>query len=129
MGRRVLIVDDSGSSRHRTRLAVEALGHSVEEADDGRGGLEVCEQSEERFDLIICDFNMPRLTGLEMVERVRRLPGYANTPIFILSADFNPDLRRRGKAARVNAWLRKPLSRESLVACVNRALVGEEGAA
>ncbi len=106
---------------------MEALGHTVEEAEDGRAGLDICE--EQSFDLIICDFNMPRLTGLEMVEKVRRLPAYANTPIFILSADFNPDLRRRGKAARVNAWLRKPLSRESLVACVNRAFVGEEGAA
>lgn len=67
---RVLIVDDEQALRQVAGRLLEKLGYVVQTASDGEEALQILEQGE-RFDLVLTDVEMPRLTGIEMVEKIR----------------------------------------------------------
>jgi two-component system chemotaxis response regulator CheY len=117
----VLIVDDSSTVRLQTRQLIEEIGGlAVIEAANGAEGLEAARNNS--FDLIIADVNMPVMSGLEMIERVRALPGYASTPIFVLTTEASGDTIRQGKAAGATAWLVKPFKKGVLVPAIKKVL-------
>ena len=67
----VLVVDDEGAIRQATKRCLESIGYSVLEAGDGRDALEVFEAHRESVDLILTDVDMPRLSGVELLETLR----------------------------------------------------------
>lgn len=69
-GERVLLVDDEETVRRVTGRLLEKLGYVVRTAEDGEDALQILEEGQ-RFDLVLTDVVMPRLTGIEMVERIR----------------------------------------------------------
>jgi two-component system chemotaxis response regulator CheY len=88
---RILIVDDDAAVRRATSNLLSRAGYHVDCAEDGEAGWAALCQ--ERYDVLITDHNMPRLTGLDLVRRVRaNLP---NFPVIMISADMpweNADL-------------------------------------
>jgi two-component system, chemotaxis family, chemotaxis protein CheY len=117
---RILIVDDSSTSRQQLRVVLESAGHAVAEADDGARGL--AEAKRGPFDLIIADVNMPQMNGIDMIREVRKLLMHERTPIFVLTTEGRPDVARSGKAAGANAWIVKPFSAGNLLAAVSKAV-------
>lgn len=118
--KRVLIVDDSPSIRQQLRVCLRAAGYLVDEAVSGEEGLQAAERSP--FDLIITDVNMGALDGLGMIERVRRVPGHTQTPIFVLTTEWTRPVVSRGREVGATAWIVKPFKIESLVAAVDKAV-------
>ncbi|MEA3523264.1 MAG: response regulator [Campylobacterota bacterium] len=113
---RVLIVDDASLVRSVAKKAALEAGHEVIVAEDGEKGLEAIKIHQ--FDIIFSDINMPLMGGLEMVENIRKEPSYRYIPIVMLTTESNADLKAKGKALGVKAWLLKPFNKDKfLMAC------------
>jgi two-component system chemotaxis response regulator CheY len=118
---KILLVDDSETLRTQVVKLLTSKGHSVVESVDGIKGLEALNGNKD-IKLIICDVNMPNMDGLTMCSRVAADPNMSRIPIFMLTTEASPDLKEKGKAAGVKAWLLKPYIEEKLIAVVERIL-------
>ena len=119
---RILIVDDEASIRKTLRLTLTKAGYDVVEADDGAKGIEVigADDNPLMVDVIICDIRMPKINGLEAIAYFRRQ--YPSVPVIVLTGypdiQLATDLLKQG----VVDYLVKPVERDQLVACVERAM-------
>ena len=117
--KRVLVVDDSATVRQQVGHALREAGYEVSEAVDGLDGAEKI-GSDRTIAMVICDVTMPRLNGLEMLERVKRDPINASLPIVMLTTEGQPALIERAKKAGAKAWIIKPFKADLLVAAVKK---------
>lgn len=120
--KRVLVVDDSRSVREQVALSLGQAGFEVVEAQDGMEGASKIAE-DRKIGLVICDVNMPRMNGLEMVEMVKRDAQNAALPIIMLTSEGQPSLIERAKKAGAKGWIVKPFKPELLVTAVRRLLV------
>lgn len=116
---RVLLVDDSPIARATESALVRALGHTVEEAQDGEDGWARLQAG--GFDLILTDVQMPKLDGFALTRRIKQSAQHANLPVVILSSLASPEDKRRGLDAGADAYLVKgELGVESLALTIDR---------
>lgn len=116
---RVLIVDDSSNFRNLLKADLEEVGASVVDAPNGRRALAIA-QRDSAFDLVITDVNMPEMDGLDFTAGLRALPGFARTPVLVLTAERAPDAKERARKIGVTAWVVKPYAKDALLAAVRR---------
>lgn len=115
MSYHVLVADDSAVLRAVLKKALAMTGlevASVHEAADGEQALDVLQR--ERVDVVLTDLHMPRLSGLELLRRMRADAALAGTPVVVLSSEqsqLRVDELRRGGA---RAYLAKPFRPERL---------------
>ncbi|TSC21625.1 hybrid sensor histidine kinase/response regulator [Corallococcus sp. Z5C101001] len=116
---RVLLVDDSPIARATEGALVKALGHSVEEAQDGEEAYAKVQTN--TYDLILTDVQMPKLDGFSLTRRLKGTPAVARIPVIILSSLASPEDKRRGLDAGADAYLVKgELGVESLAQSIDR---------
>jgi two-component system, chemotaxis family, chemotaxis protein CheY len=120
--KRVLVVDDSPSVRQQVSMSLTQAGYEVVEAGDGTEGISKI-SSDREIGLVICDVNMPRMNGLEMIEAVKKEPQNAALPIIMLTSEGQPALIERAKKAGAKGWIVKPFKADLLVAAVKKLLV------
>lgn len=113
MPKTVLIVDDSGTFRQVAKMALTQAGYEVIEACDGVDGCAKLDAL--KLDLIICDFNMPRMDGIEFVKRAKASV-HKFTPVLMITTESRPEIKEEGKAAGVRGWIVKPFQPSQLVA-------------
>jgi two-component system chemotaxis response regulator CheY len=118
--KKVLIVDDSPSVRQQVCMALNQAGFATVEAVDGMDGLAHAANPE--VSLVICDVNMPRMNGLEMVEKVKADPRCSALPILMLTSEGQPSLIERAKKAGAKGWIVKPFKADLLVAAVKKLI-------
>ena len=114
--RRILIADDTASSRDLLRSILEANGHLVEEALDGQHVLEIIESFGPH--LVILDVHMPRLDGFSTATALRKIPTFQRLPIVALTAAATQTAPDRILKAGFSAYLVKPIRPSSLRQCV-----------
>lgn len=119
MAKKVLIVDDSATVREQVRAVLTTADFDVFEASDGVEGVESIERMAD-LSAVICDVNMPRMDGLEMLETVMRAPKSASLPIVMLTTEGQHELIRRAKLAGAKGWIVKPFKPEMLVAAIRK---------
>lgn len=117
---RVLIVDDSLTSRRQLKLALEKAGTSVTEASEGVEGL--WRAREQTFSLVLTDIHMPTMDGLEFIRQLRKNPVYERVPIYVLTSDGSRDRLAEGRAAGATAWVLKPPILPVLVETILKAI-------
>jgi two-component system chemotaxis response regulator CheY len=117
--KRVLVVDDSTTVRQQVGNALREAGYDVTEAADGVEGAEKI-NTDRSIAMVICDVNMPRVNGLEMLEQVKRDPKNASLPIIMLTTEGQPALIDRAKKSGAKAWIIKPFKAELLVMAVKK---------
>lgn len=118
MGRaNVLVIDDSMVIRQQVGRALAPAGFSIVEAKDGIEGLQRLADSPD-VRVIVCDVNMPRMNGLDFLERLAAKPQVP--PVVMLTTEGQHDVIQRAKALGAKGWLIKPLKAENLVATVKR---------
>jgi len=103
--RKILVADDSITTRLLLRSALEASGFSVRTAADGDEALRLA--LSESFDLIVSDIRMPCLDGLELTSRLRANARTASVPVVLFSSLDGADDLKRGTASGANAYLTK----------------------
>lgn len=116
----ILVVDDSPVVRQQVSSALRSAGFVVFEAVDGQDGAEKIAATPS-VSIVICDLNMPRLGGIEMLEQV--LPKRPDLPVVMLTTEGDPELVNRARRAGAKGWILKPFKPAALVAAV-RKLVG-----
>jgi len=115
--KRILTVDDSTSVRRAVSEILTQAGFEVIEAVDGLDGLEKLDGDP---DMILCDVNMPRMNGLEMIRAAREREHCKFIPIIMLTTESMNDIREQGKLAGASAWITKPFGPDDLLAIVTR---------
>jgi two-component system chemotaxis response regulator CheY len=121
MGLKVLIVEDSRTSREFIAATVESVpGVEAVAAITGFEALKLLPRH--RFDLIITDINMPDINGLELINFVKKNPNYRETPLFIITTEGREQDRDRGMALGASEYLVKPFEPDSLVRLLRRYL-------
>ena len=113
----VLVIDDSLMVRQQVSRALVGAGFTVVEAKDGVDALEkLAGRPETR--LIVCDVNMPRMSGIEFLEQCERNGN--KVPIVMLTTEGQPELIERAKALGAKGWLFKPFKPELLIATAKK---------
>jgi two-component system chemotaxis response regulator CheY len=116
MAKSVLVVDDSGSFRTVVNLTLKQACYEVTEAKDGQEAVEKIQAG--KFNLVICDLNMPNLDGLAFTRKIKAMPAHKFTPVLMLSTETQEGKKAEGKAAGVSAWLSKPFQPSRLLYAV-----------
>jgi two-component system chemotaxis response regulator CheY len=112
---RILLVDDSRAVRSLLRRIVQAHGFDeVFEAGDGKAALERLEQSGAP-DVMLVDWNMPRMNGLELVRAVRGNAEWRDVPIVMVTTETEYDQIVRAFAAGASEYVMKPFTEESII--------------
>ncbi|MBW1710521.1 MAG: response regulator [Deltaproteobacteria bacterium] len=110
---KVLIVDDFSTMRRILKNILRQLNfNNIIEADDGSTALDLLKR--ERVDLIISDWNMPKMTGIELLRHVRQTEGIQDTPFLMVTAEAQQDNILEAVKARVSNYVVKPFTAEIL---------------
>ena len=110
---RVLVVEDNLQQRTMIRMMCKELGISqVFTANDGKEALDFLGSCEDLVDVVICDWKMPRMTGIELLQQVRTVD--PDLPFLMLTGLANADSVIAARESGVSAYLRKPFSAEQL---------------
>ncbi|MGD2036209.1 MAG: response regulator [Bacteroidales bacterium] len=121
MKKRVVIVEDFNTSRQIIKKTLEALGHIVDEAGDGREATKFFDGR--TIDLVISDYNMPNMDGASLVEYIRGKEKYKYIPILMLSTETNKDKQQRARDAKITGWIRKPFEIKEFKTIIEKILV------
>jgi two-component system chemotaxis response regulator CheY len=101
-----LVVDDSRVVRKVARRIVEELGFSCDEAEDGQKACEACERS--MPDAILLDWNMPVMSGIEFLEKLRLMPGGTAPKVVFCTTENDMSHIQRAMTAGANEYIMKP---------------------
>ena len=118
--RTILVADDESHILHVVSLKLQNAGYRVLTAHDGREALELAQQ--ERPDLLITDYHMPQLNGLELCRRLKQDPKTTGIPAIMLTArgyELEPTDTEQSGILRM---LSKPFSPRHLLSTVEEVL-------
>jgi two-component system, chemotaxis family, chemotaxis protein CheY len=115
----VLLVDDSPTMLSSMSSILKKAGFACETADTGEaamgkvnGGLAPC--------LVITDYHMPGMHGVDLIGQLRRLAATRFTPMLVLTTDTHQEKRDAAKAAGATGWLGKPVDPAALLQVVKQ---------
>lgn len=114
----ILVVEDDGEMRSLLHKVLSREGYQVGLASDGLEALE--KLGENRWSLVISDWKMPRMDGLELLRRIRRTR--ASVPVILITAFGDRDNGQEALGLGASAYLDKPLKMAELQSEVKRAL-------
>lgn len=117
-----LVVDDSRVIRKVSRHILETLGFDVEEAENGREGLDACDTS--MPDVVLLDWNMPVMTGIEFITQLRQRPGGDKPKVVFCTTENDVAHIREAISAGADEYVMKPFDHETLQ--IKLQLVGFE---
>jgi two-component system chemotaxis sensor kinase CheA len=102
---RILVADDSLTTRALEQSVLEAAGYDVTTAVDGLDAWQKLQQ--EGADLLVSDIEMPNMDGLTLCRTVRASDRFANLPVVLVTSLDTPDAREMGLAAGADAYVGK----------------------
>lgn len=110
---RVLIVDDFSTMRRIVRNILRQIGlNNVVEADDGTTAWDILNR--EKIDFIVSDWNMPKMTGIELLRKVRGSEQFADTPFLMVTAEAQQENIIEAVQAKVSNYIVKPFTADTL---------------
>jgi|SRR5450432_1716114 two-component system chemotaxis response regulator CheY len=112
---KVLVVDDSRAVRMIIGKTMRELGFEVCEAANGREALEVIEAVQTPFSLVLADWNMPEVNGLDLLKRLREKPELAALVIVMVTSETEMSLMTEALNAGANEYIMKPFTRDILM--------------
>ena len=119
-GARVLLVEDDPSNSHFALALLQSFGLQVDTAQTSGSALALA--ATQAYALVLMDVRLPGQSGHEATPALRRLPGYATTPIIAMTADAQDAARRASLAAGMDDHLTKPFSPQKLASVLLRWL-------
>lgn len=110
---RILAVDDFSTMRRIIRNILKQLGfQNVAEADDGMAALEMLRK--EKIDFVISDWNMPKMTGIELLKAIRADESLKQIPVLMVTAEAQRQNVIEAAKAGANNYIVKPFTAETL---------------
>lgn len=124
---KILVVDDFSTMRRIVKNALKSLNYNnVEEAEDGASGLEKLRT--EHFDLVVCDWNMPGMTGIELLRAVRADGNLKHLPFLMVTAEAKRENIVEAIQAGVSNYIVKPFTPQTFAEKLH-AMFGDSKAA
>lgn len=112
-GMRVLVVDDFSTMRKIVKNILRQLGfNNIVEADDGSTAWEIL--NKDNIDFIVSDWNMPIMSGIELLRKVRASEEYADIPFLMVTAEAQQENIIEAVQAKVSNYIVKPFTPETL---------------
>ncbi|MGJ5673104.1 MAG: hybrid sensor histidine kinase/response regulator [Nostochopsis sp.] len=118
---RILVVDDSLTTRQSVAIALQKAGYYVFQAQDGHTGIEQFQHLSD-IQLVICDIEMPRMNGFEFLRSRQQISGLADIPVLILSSQSSEKHRLLALQLGATAYMTKPYMEQKLLAMVANLL-------
>ena len=116
---RVLIVDDFSTMRRIIKNILRQLGfNNIIEADDGTAAWEIL--SKDQIDFIISEWNMPQMTGIELLRKVRASEEFGDLPFLMVTAEAQQENIIEAVQAKVSNYIVKPFTAETLGQKINK---------
>lgn len=110
---KLLVVDDFSSMRRMLRSLLRELGYAdAEEAEDGVAALEKLHAG--HFDLVITDWSMPNMTGIELLREIRRDSTLRHLPVLMVTAEALPENIAEARNAGASGYICKPFTADML---------------
>ena len=113
MAKSIMIVDDSATMRKIIMKTVRAAELDIGEASEAGNGAEALEKLKaSAVDIMLCDINMPEMTGPELVKKVRGLPSCSKTKIIMVSTETAQGIVDDVLKSGANGYITKPFTPE-----------------
>jgi two-component system chemotaxis response regulator CheY len=110
---RVLIVDDFATMRRILKMFLYQIGFkNISEAENGKAALK--ELRNEKFDLVLCDWNMPEMPGIELLNQVRSDDQLKGIPFVMVTAEAKKENILEAVKAGVSSYIVKPFTAETV---------------
>ena len=112
---KILVVDDFSTMRRIVRNLLVELGFSgplIQEADDGENALVMLRS--QPFDMVVTDWNMPNMTGIDLLRAIRAEDAWKGLPVLMVTAENNRDQIISAAQAGVNGYIVKPFTADTL---------------
>ena len=120
----ILVVDDFSTMRRIIKNILRQIGfENVVEADDGTSALEVLRA--QKVDFIISDWNMPQISGLELLKTVRASQDWKDLPFLMVTAEGQKEHVIEAVKHRVNNYIIKPFTPEVLTEKIQKIFEGK----
>jgi CheY-like chemotaxis protein len=125
---RVLVADDDADMRTLMATVLRMPTYEVVLCGDAESAL-VRANDKKPYDVIVSDFMLPGMSGLELIQRLRSNPRTAKVPILMISAHTNYGMEDRAKAAGANHFLNKPFTLSQLRSALSGILASKSESA
>lgn len=110
---KILVVDDFSTMRRIVKNILKQIGFSnIDEAEDGNNALLKLKQ--EKFDMVVSDWNMPNMTGLDLLKAIRSDSVINNMPVLMVTAEAKKENVLEAIQAGVNNYVVKPFTADTL---------------
>lgn len=110
---KILIVDDFATMRRVIRNLLKSLGfENFEEAEDGTKALKILNKT--KIDFVVTDWNMPNMTGIELLREIRKDSKLSHIPVLMVTAEQKREQIIAAAQAGVNGYIVKPFTGETL---------------
>ena len=110
---KILVVDDAPMIRRILKNILKEMGfNNIEEAEDGQVALQKLRS--QKFDFVITDWNMPNLTGIELVQEIRNDPSLKHLPILMVTAEAKKENVILALKTGVNNYISKPFTPDKI---------------
>src|SRR5215471_1453464 len=119
MAKKVIVIDDSRTVRQQVSAVLTEAGYEVIEASDGIEGAETISATKD-VAMVICDVNMPRMNGIDMLSLLKKDPRHADLIVLMLTTEGQPGPIARAKQAGARGWIVKPFETQMLLAAVRK---------
>jgi two-component system chemotaxis response regulator CheY len=122
---RILVVDDFDTMTRIIRNLLIDLGY--DQILTAKNGIQACRVLENHHvDLIISDWNMPKMTGIELLKKVRNTPEWADIPFLMVTAEADKTLIMEAVKAKVSNYVIKPFTDETLKKKIEGAIANQK---
>lgn len=109
----ILVVDDFSTMRRIVKNLLKELGFSkFDEADDGATAWPMVQSG--KYDFIVSDWNMPQMTGIDLLRHVRKTPNLKDTPFLLITAEAKRSQILEAAQAGVDGYIVKPFTAATL---------------
>ena len=116
----ILVADDQLVMRNMFKAILSQTDHDTTYTADGEEAYSAATKT--RYDLVITDLYMPKLTGIELTKKLRKLSNYKGVPILVVSTENASDRKMEGKSAGASGWIVKPISSNKLLPALKKLL-------
>ena len=123
MSFKILVIDDSPTIRQQLRFTLSQAGYAVIEAEDGAQGVQQLTSNVDTG-VVICDVNMPKMSGLEFLTAVKNDVRVNKIPIVMLTTEGSAETITKARAEGAKGWIVKPFKPEMLLDAVKKLAGG-----
>lgn len=116
--KRLVVAEDSESVREAIVFALKKSGFEVFTATNGLEATVI--MNENKVDLLLTDYHMPEMNGLELIKWVREKEQYRRLPVLVLTTEGQRDLILHARNAGATGWIHKPFAVEKLIQTIRR---------